>query len=52
MLLNGHVPKLSRDFDLNGHAQGNGAVASPKANKGFKGGSEAVSVLEAKANGC
>jgi len=44
---------MSQDLDLNGSpsSRPNGGLAIPKANGTLKSGPDAVSVLEAKANG-
>ena len=53
LLKSRHGPSISQDLDLNGSpsSRTNGGLAIPKANGTPKSGPDAVSVLEAKANG-
>ncbi|TVY78379.1 2-isopropylmalate synthase [Lachnellula suecica] len=52
LLLRGkHGPSMSQELNLNGSPKSNGSVSIPKPNGPPKSGPDAVSVLEAKANG-
>ena len=46
-----HGSSMSQDLDLNGAPKSNGSLTIPKPNGAPKSGPDAISVLEAKANG-